>query len=171
MAEAASRVDRPVDDTQAAFTDIKELIPEEESLEAVSYSEYSNEPTSGDNQPPRQATQAPPPAPEINANNGEPDADAVTISASVRGISPASDNNDPPADGDGAAKNVPMPTQTFNEKARTIQGDEMLTQHQEAMDRIVANWQPQQRRQARTPGTGVSKLHSPALAGVPSTAS
>ena len=42
-------------------------------------------------------------------------------------------------DGDDPEKNVP-PTATFNQKAREIQGDQMLTQHQEAMDRIVDNW-------------------------------
>ena len=35
------------------------------------------------------------------------------------------------------------PTATFNQKAREIQGDRMLTQRQEAMDRIVDNWTPQ----------------------------
>ena len=35
VAEAASRVNRQVDDTQDAFTDIKELIPEEQRLEAA----------------------------------------------------------------------------------------------------------------------------------------
>ena len=35
------------------------------------------------------------------------------------------------------------PTATFNQKAREIQGDRMLTQRQEAMDRIVDNWMPQ----------------------------
>lgn len=43
---------------------------------------------------------------------------------------------------DEAEKLVP-PTPTFNEKAREIQGDRMLTQRQEAMDRIVDNWTPQ----------------------------
>ena len=33
VAEAAGRVDRQVDDTQAAFTDIKELIPDNRSFE------------------------------------------------------------------------------------------------------------------------------------------
>ena len=35
VAEAASRLNRQVDDTQEAFTDIKELIPEEQRLEAA----------------------------------------------------------------------------------------------------------------------------------------
>ena len=34
------------------------------------------------------------------------------------------------------------PTATFNEKAREIQGDRMLTRRQEAMARIVDNWTP-----------------------------
>ena len=49
VAEAASRVDRQVDDTQHACTDIKELIPEQKNLEAVSPDSYANESTSGNN--------------------------------------------------------------------------------------------------------------------------
>ena len=49
VAEAASRVDRQVDDTQDAFENIKELIPEEQRLEAVSPDSYTNEPSSGTN--------------------------------------------------------------------------------------------------------------------------
>jgi hypothetical protein len=41
-----------------------------------------------------------------------------------------------------AEKSVP-PTLTLNDKAREIQGDRMLTQHQEAMDRIGNNRTPQ----------------------------
>ena len=46
------------------------------------------------------------------------------------------------SDADPDDKMVP-PTLTFNQKAREIQGDEVLTQYQEAMDRIVDNWTPQ----------------------------
>ena len=51
VAEAASRVNRQVDDTQAAFTDIKELIPEEQRLEAPPTGNYAGQPMSGDNSP------------------------------------------------------------------------------------------------------------------------
>ena len=44
----ASRFDRQVDDTRAAFTDIK-LIPEQKNLAAVSPESYANESTSGNN--------------------------------------------------------------------------------------------------------------------------
>ena len=49
VVEAASRVDRQVNDTQDAFENIKELIPEEQRLEAVSPDSYTNEPSSGTN--------------------------------------------------------------------------------------------------------------------------
>ena len=49
VAEVASRVNRQGDDTQAAFTDIKELIPEQKNLDAVSPDSYANEPSSGNN--------------------------------------------------------------------------------------------------------------------------
>ena len=51
-------------------------------------------------------------------------------------------------------KKMIPPTATFNQKAREVRGERMLTQHQEAMDRIVDNWTPQyEGRQARTRGT------------------
>ena len=43
VAEAASRVNRQVDDTQEAFTDIKELIPEERRLEAAPPASYDHQ--------------------------------------------------------------------------------------------------------------------------------
>ena len=43
VAEAAGRVNRQVDDTQDAFTDIKELIPEEERLEAAPATSYAGQ--------------------------------------------------------------------------------------------------------------------------------
>ena len=49
VAEAASRFDRQVDDTRAACTDIRELIPEQKNLAAVSPESYANESTSGNN--------------------------------------------------------------------------------------------------------------------------
>ena len=35
------------------------------------------------------------------------------------------------------------PTPTFNQKVRETQGDRVLTQRQEAMDRIANNWTPE----------------------------
>ena len=49
VAEAASRFDRQVDDTQDAFKDIRELIPEQKNLAAVSPESYANESNSGNN--------------------------------------------------------------------------------------------------------------------------
>ena len=49
VAEAASRVDRQGDDTQAVCTDIRELILEQKNLAAVSPDSYANESTSGNN--------------------------------------------------------------------------------------------------------------------------
>ena len=49
VAEAASRFDRQGYDTRAACTDIRELIPEQKNLAAVSPESYANESTSGNN--------------------------------------------------------------------------------------------------------------------------
>ena len=51
VAVVASRFDRQVDDTRAAFTDIRELIPEQKNnwRIAVSPESYANESTSGNN--------------------------------------------------------------------------------------------------------------------------
>ena len=145
VAEAASRVDRQVDDTQDAFEDIKELIPEEQRLEAVTHNSYASEPVSGQNP----QFQQPPPMPQKSNSNNEADTGS---SSSYYGINPANDGTaDTPEstdEQDGQAtdsldKMTAPPVLTFNDKARQIQGDRMLTQHQEAMDRIVDNWAPQ----------------------------
>ena len=47
VAEAASRVNRQVDDTQEAFKEIKDLIPEEQRLEAAAPDGYDHQSTSG----------------------------------------------------------------------------------------------------------------------------
>ena len=151
MAEAAGRVDRQVDDTQDAFKDIKELIPEEQLLEAVSPDSYANEPTSGNNSAfnyasPDNSSNVPAPK-NGNPNDGVDNGSDVTygINPASNGASnaPASaDEKDDQAADNNAEKAVP-PTLTFNDTAREIQGDRVLTQHQEAMDRIVSNWTPQ----------------------------
>ena len=46
-------------------------------------------------------------------------------------------------DAAGVADKIVPPTLTFNGRAREIQGDKVLIQRQEAMDRIVNNWTPQ----------------------------
>ncbi len=51
VAEAASWVNRQVDDTQDVCTDIKELIPEERRLEATPAGSYAGQPTSGATSP------------------------------------------------------------------------------------------------------------------------
>ena len=156
VAEAAGRVNRQVDDTQAAFKDIKELIPEEERLEAAPPDSYVEEPTSGDNRemdyrpPTMPASPGGPPAPPLPAvAAGDGHQDATDHSHPIDPDNGGSSGN-PDAvgetegnDGDGNGKNSPPPTLTFNQKAREIQGDRLLTQHQEAMDKIVGNWTPQ----------------------------
>ena len=151
VAEAAGRVDRQVDDTQDAFKDIKELIPEEQRLEAVSPDSYSNEPTSGKNSEFKYSS------PDNSGNipapkNGSANDGANTSSDATYGINPASNgaSNAPESadekddqDAAGDADKIVPPTLTFNDRAREIQGDSVLTQHQEAMDRIVDNWTPQ----------------------------
>lgn len=47
VAEAASRVNRQVDDTQEAFTEIRDLIPQEQRLEAAVPGGYDHPQTSG----------------------------------------------------------------------------------------------------------------------------
>ena len=155
VAEAASRVDRQVDDTQDAFKDIKELIPEEKRLEAVSPDSYTNHPTSGDNSEFKYAS--PNASPNDPANVSMPEKDATNYGADTGsdvtyGINPASNGaSNAPASAEekddqdtaGIAEKIVPPTLTFNDKAREIQGDSVLTQHQEAMDRIVDNWTPQ----------------------------
>ena len=54
----------------------------------------------------------------------------------------SADENDD-QDTAGTADKIVPPTLTFNGRAREIQGDSVLTQRQEAMDRIVSNWTPQ----------------------------
>ena len=152
VAEAASRVNRQVDDTQETFTDIKELIPEEQRLEAAPPGSYAGHPTAGERSPlDEHASTSPvqPPMPP-HGDAGEPvNPDAghtVTY-----GLTPASESdpdtpeslreNGDDQDGEDPKKMIP-PTATFNQKAREIQGDRMLTQRQEAMDRIVDNWTP-----------------------------
>ena len=71
---------------------------------------------------------------------------------SIYGINPANvltsdapelvDENDD-QDAVGVADKIVPPTLTFNDRAREIQGDKVLIQRQEAMDRIVNNWTPQ----------------------------
>ena len=71
---------------------------------------------------------------------------------SIYGINPANGgaSNAPESadekddqDAAGDADQIVPPTLTFNGRAREIQGDKVLIQRQEAMDRIVNNWTPQ----------------------------
>ena len=163
VAEAAGRFDRQVDDTQHAFTDIRELIPEQKNLAAVSPESYANESTSGNNSEfkyasPNDSSNDSPndssdvPMPKNGSANEAVDNVSNGRRNSIYGINPANggasnapesadENDDQDAAGD-ADKIVP-PTLTFNGRAREIQGDKVLIQRQEAMDRIVNNWTPQ----------------------------
>ena len=65
------------------------------------------------------------------------------------GTNPAVERDDTAAsvDDDEASDDNPddkkaRPTLTFNQEAREVQGNEVLTQYQEAMDRIVDNRTP-----------------------------
>ena len=148
VAEAAGRVNRQVDDTQEAFTDIKDLIPEEHRMEAAPPASYDHQLTSS-SIPPQPQMPAPADNPPVAGNdpvpvavNGYPEGHTYGINPASEG-NPASesiDENDTPDDPDD--KMVP-PTLTFNKKAREIQGDAVLTHYQEAMERIVDNWTPQ----------------------------
>ena len=148
VAEAAGRVNRQVDDTKVAFTGIKELIPEEH-LEAAPLKSHVDVPTSGGgsttehNAPADPVNPPMPPNTSIDENNreGEYSVSHGTTPADAGGAetNQSVDENNP--DGEDPEK-VRQPTLTFNEKAREIQGDRMLTLHQEAMERIVDNWTP-----------------------------
>ena len=118
VAEAASRVNRQVDDTQEAFTDIKDLIPEEQRLEAAPPASYDH----------RLTGNPVPPQPHLPT-------------AVAAGYDPAPLAGDGYSEGgtyaaDPADKSVP-PALTFNQKFREVQGAEVLTQYQEARGRIV----------------------------------
>ena len=155
VAEAAGWINRQGDDTRAAFTDSKELILEKKNLEAVSPDSYANEPTSGNNSEFKYSS--PNNSGHMSmAKNGNANDEVGTGSnaglASIYGINPvnvltsdapesADEKND--QDEDGAADKAVASRLTFNDRAREIQGDSVLTQHQEATDRIVSNWTPQ----------------------------
>ena len=158
VAEAASRVDRQGDDTQAVCTDIRELILEQKNLAAVSPDSYANESTSGNNSEFNYASPNDSSNDSSNVampkNGGANDAvDNVSNDRrnSIYGINPANGgaSNAPESadekddqDAVGDADQIVPPTLTFNDRAREIQGDRALTQRQEAMDRIVSNWTP-----------------------------
>ena len=162
VAEAASRVDRQGDDTQAVCTDIRELILEQKNLAAVSPESYANESTSGNNSEFKYAS------PNDSSNDSPNDSSNVAMPKnggandavdnvsndrrnSIYGINPANVlTSDAPElvdekddqDAVGVADKIVPPTLTFNDRAREIQGDRALIQRQEAMDRIVSNWTP-----------------------------
>ena len=155
VAEAASRFDRQGYDTRAACTDIRELIPEQKNLAAVSPESYANESTSGNNSEFKYASpndSGDVPMPKNGGANGEVDNVSNDRRNSIYGINPANGgaSNAPESadekddqDAAGDADQIVPPTLTFNDRAREIQGDKVLIQRQEAMDRIVNNWTPQ----------------------------
>ena len=153
VAEAASRVNHQLDDTQAAFTDIRELIPEERQRGAALPNGYSQEAT-GWQSPPREpqppTTGSNPPMPPIAGNAGDQAGDQVSDGiAVVSGIAQADDGHpgnpvssgEPDPENGSDEKQMPA-TQRFNGKAREIQGDKMLAQHQANVDRSVDNRYP-----------------------------
>ena len=170
VAEAASRVDRQGDDTQAVCTDIRELILEQKNLAAVSPESYANESTSGNNSEFKYASpnDSSNDSPNDSSNDSPNDSSNVAMPKnggandavdnvsnerrnSIYGINPAKGgaSNAPESadekddqDAVGDADQIVPPTLTFNDRAREIQGDRALTQRQEAMDRIVSNWTP-----------------------------
>ena len=154
VAEVASRVNRQGDDTQDAFTDIKELIAEKKNLAAVSPDSYANEPSSGNNSEfnySSPTTSGHMPMPKNGGANDAVDNVSNDRRNSIYGINPVNDgaSNAPESadenddqDAVGVADQIVPPTLTCNDRAREIQGDRVLTQYQEAMDRIVSNWTP-----------------------------
>ncbi len=140
MAEPANRVNRQLDDTQDAFTDIKDLNPEEHRMEAAPSAIYDHQLTSSSKPPPQM------PAPAGNP----PVAGHGYSEGHTYGINPAGDGapddeslgETSNADHDSDDKKI-LPTLTFNEEADGVQGGKSLAKHQEATDRIVDNWTPQ----------------------------
>ena len=91
VAEAASRVDRQGDDTQHACPDIRELIPEQKNLAAVSPESYANESTSGNNSEFKYASpndSGDVPMPKNGGANGEVDNGSNGRRNSIYGINP-----------------------------------------------------------------------------------
>ena len=158
VAEVDSRVDRQWDDTQAACTDIRELIPEQKNLAAVWPDSYANESTSGNNSEFKYASpndssndSGDVAMPKNGGANAAVDNGSNDRRNSIYGINPANVlTSDAPESADkkddqdaaGDADQIVPPTLTFNGRAREIQGDRVLTQRQEALDRIVSNWTP-----------------------------
>ena len=149
VAEAAGRVDRQVDDTQAAFTDIKELIPDNRSFERQALQRPENSGNAGGTNTGHVSKTSADTSASVNAgveNNDGSDA-PVDLSRGINpasGSAPASGSIEESDDGDdGGEPKQPPPTLTFNQQAREVQGDRALTLYQEAMDRIVDNWTPQ----------------------------
>ena len=132
VSEAASHVSNQVDDTQEAFTRIKDLIPDNSHLEATASGKHLTEPTTASTSP----------ATGLNAAQTQP---AYGDNAPSPTHNTAATDSDMPGDSraDPNAINELPPTLTFNQKARATQRDQVLTEHQEAMDLIVANWAPQ----------------------------
>ena len=89
VAEAASRVSRQVDDTQEAFSDIKDLIPEEQRLEAAPPASYDHQLTAG-SLPPRPQPPAPAGNPPVAGHDPAPLAGDGYSEGGTCAIDPAS---------------------------------------------------------------------------------
>lgn len=129
VVEAASRVNRQVDDTQDAFKEIKDLIPEEQHLEAAAPGSYDHHPTSG-SRPPELQLPAPvnnPPAPgkgpQPVASDGYPEGDSYGIDLRYS-PAPAADPSTTKRCVIGRFRRQKIsPTLTFHEEGGRVQGD------------------------------------------------
>ena len=110
VAEAASRVNRQVDDTQEAFKEIKDLIPEEQHLEATAPGGYDQQLTRG-SLPPQPQLPAPVDDPPVAGEGPLPGADDGYAEGHSHGINPAVFTSDGSGSvDDQAARHRTIPT-------------------------------------------------------------
>ena len=175
VAEAASRVDRQVDDTQHAFTDIEELILGYQLLDAVSPGSYANEPTSGNNSEfnySSPTTSGHMPMPKNGGANDAVDNGSNDRRNSIYGINPANDgasnapvsadeNDGQDAAGDADQMSRPRSRSTAGQGTRNPGGQDADPApgspgpDSQQLDAAVRS------RQAGTPGTGGANQRHP----------
>ena len=175
VAEAASRVDRQVDDTQHAFTDIEELILGYQLLDAVSPGSYANEPTSGNNSEfnySSPTTSGHMPMPKNGGANDAVDNGSNDRRNSIYGINPANDgasnapvstdeNDGQDAAGDADQMSRPRSRSTARQGTRNPGGQDADPapgspgSDSQQLDAAVRS------RQAGTPGTGGANQRHP----------
>ena len=181
VAEAASRVDRQGDDTQAVCTDIRELILEQKNLAAVSPDSYANESTSGNNSEFKYASPNDSSNVAMPKNGGANDAvDNVSNERrnSIYGINPAN----------GGASNAPESADEKDDQDAAGDADQIVPAHAHVQrpgtrnpgrpgaDPAPGSHGPDSQqldaavrsRQAGTPGTGgANQRHPPAMVRAP----